>query len=60
MKRGDKEFNNDINEALDKLDFDAIQNRNREYVKEIQAISILIKLHYPYISFAYQISLFRI
>ena len=48
MKRGDKEFNNDRNEALDKLDFDAIQNRNREYVKEIQAISIYIKLHYPH------------
>lgn len=45
MKRENIELTKDVTEALDKMDFDNTQGRNREYVKDLQAISKFIYVH---------------
>ena len=45
MKRENIELTKDVTEALDKMDFDNTQGRNREYVKDLQAISKCTYVH---------------
>eukprot|EP00345_Euplotes_harpa_P008856 CAMPEP_0168350870 /NCGR_PEP_ID=MMETSP0213-20121227/21446_1 /TAXON_ID=151035 /ORGANISM="Euplotes harpa, Strain FSP1.4" /LENGTH=66 /DNA_ID=CAMNT_0008361439 /DNA_START=176 /DNA_END=376 /DNA_ORIENTATION=- len=38
MKRENVELSKDVNQALDKMDFDLAHDRNKEYMKDLQAI----------------------